>query len=49
MEKMIQLFSEIDDPRHSSYTEHSLPDIMILLMGAVVCGMDRLYLFRQIN
>jgi predicted transposase YbfD/YdcC len=42
MEKMIQIFSEVHDPRHHSYTEHKLPNIMILLMGAVICGITEL-------
>ena len=42
MERITQIFSEINDPRHSSYREHALSDILTLLMGAVVCGIAEL-------
>lgn len=33
------MFDEIEDPRHESYVEHKLSNILILIMGAVVCGL----------
>jgi hypothetical protein len=35
-------FEIIDDPRHQSYIEHNLGDILIIVMCGVLCGLDRL-------
>jgi len=37
-----ELFNKIEDPRHKSYIEHKLGDILLLVMGAVVCGITEL-------
>ena len=35
-------FEMIEDKRHSSYIEHKLSDILIIIMNAVLCGLDGL-------
>jgi predicted transposase YbfD/YdcC len=35
-------FSQIEDVRHQSYVEHPLVDVLILIMSAVLCGLDQL-------
>ena len=35
-------FSEIEDARHQSYVDHKLTDILIVVMSAVLCGLDEL-------
>ena len=35
-------FSKIEDKRHHSYVEHPLPDLLIIIMSAVLCGLDQL-------
>jgi len=42
MEEIRRLFAEIEDPRHKSYVEHELCNILILVMGAVICGVTEL-------
>ena len=34
--------SVIEDKRHQSYVEHNLVDILIIIMSAVLCGLDQL-------
>ena len=41
-EYLQEKFKEIEDKRHSSYVEHKLSDILILIMSAVLCGLDGL-------
>ncbi len=35
-------FSAIKDTRHQSYVEHDLSNILIIVMCAVLCGVDQL-------
>lgn len=35
-------FAVIEDPRHQSYVKHSLSDVLIIVMCAVLCGLDQL-------
>ena len=35
-------FRVIEDKRHQSYVEHKLTDVLILIMSAVLCGLDGL-------
>jgi predicted transposase YbfD/YdcC len=42
MEEIKLQFRLIEDPRHSSYIEHKLPDILAIIMCAVLCGYDEL-------
>jgi len=35
-------FSMIEDYRHASYIDHTLADILIIVMSAVLCGLDGL-------
>ena len=35
-------FSTIVDQRHQSYVEHKLSDILIIVMSAILCGLDQL-------
>lgn len=37
-----EMFAEVKDPRHQGYVKHKLADILILVMGAVVCGITEL-------
>lgn len=42
MEEIKSRFAIIEDSRHKSYVEHQLCDILILVMGAVICGVTEL-------
>ena len=42
MEYIREKFSVIEDKRHQSYVEHKLADILIIIMSAVMCGLDGL-------
>ena len=42
MENIREKFSIIEDQRHQSYVEHKLTDILIIIMCAVLCGIDEL-------
>ena len=35
-------FSVIEDMRHPSYVEHKLSDVLIIIMSAIMCGLDGL-------
>ncbi len=35
-------FQEINDLRHQGYVEHKLSDVLIIVMCAVLCGLDEL-------
>ncbi|GHT93594.1 hypothetical protein FACS1894122_09030 [Alphaproteobacteria bacterium] len=35
-------FETIEDPRHPSYVEHKLSDILIIIMCGMLCGLDTL-------
>jgi hypothetical protein len=35
-------FETIEDPRHQSYVEHELSDILIIIMCGALCGLDTL-------
>ncbi|MDR1488706.1 MAG: transposase family protein, partial [Holosporales bacterium] len=35
-------FGIIEDPRHPSYIEHKISDILIIIMCGVLCGLDKL-------
>jgi predicted transposase YbfD/YdcC len=35
-------FARITDTRHQSYVEHPLTDLLIIIMSAVLCGLDQL-------
>ena len=39
---MQRYFAIIDDPRHQGYVKHKLSDILVIVMCAVLCGMDQL-------
>lgn len=39
---MQERFKMIEDPRHQSYVTHRLSDILIIVMCAVLCGLDEL-------
>ena len=39
---MQKYFNEIADNRHQSYVKHRLQDILVMLMCAVLCGLDEL-------
>ena len=39
---MQRYFAGIDDPRHQGYNKHKLSDILMIVMCAVLCGMDQL-------
>ena len=39
---MQEYFNEIADKRHQSYVKHRLQDILVMLMCAVLCGLDEL-------
>ena len=41
-ERIKEKLSMIPDYRHSSYIGHKLSDIMIIVMTAVLCGLDQL-------
>ena len=40
--KMQEYFKEIEDTRHQSYVKHQLQDILVMIMCAVLCGLDEL-------
>ena len=42
MEEIRARMSEIEDPRHQSYVKYPLADILIIIMCAVLCGLDTL-------
>jgi predicted transposase YbfD/YdcC len=42
MEKIRERLSLVQDYRHSSYIGHKLSDILIIVMVAVLCGLDQL-------
>ena len=42
MEEIRARMSKIEDPRHQSYVKYPLADILIIIMCAVLCGMDTL-------
>ena len=42
MEYIEEKFKRIEDKRHESYIEHKLSDILIIVMCAVLCGLDGL-------
>ena len=37
-----EMFAIIKDPRHESYVKYELYDILVLVMGAVICGMTEI-------
>ena len=39
---MQKYFNEIADNRHQSYVKHRLQDILVMIMYAVLCGLDEL-------
>ena len=39
---MQKYFKEIEDTRHQSYVKHRLQDILVMIMCAVLCGLDEL-------
>ncbi len=52
MEKMVQKFMNIKDPRHSGYIKYKLADVLSIIMCAVLCGLDDLeglYVFAESN
>ncbi len=42
MEKLREKFERIEDIRHQGYVEHKLADVLIIVMCAVLCGLDEL-------
>jgi len=42
MEKMQSKFAGIADTRHPGYVEHNLADMLVIVMCAVLCGLDEL-------
>lgn len=42
MEEIRARMSEIEDDRHPSYVKYPLADILIIVMCAVLCGLDTL-------
>ena len=42
MKEIKGLFAVIEEPRHESYIDYPLCDILILVMGAVICGVTEL-------
>ena len=42
MEEIKSKMSAIEDPRHQSYVKYALADILIIIMCAVLCGLDTL-------
>lgn len=42
MDYIRRKFAIIEDPRHSSYIDHNLADVLIIVMCAVMCGLDGL-------
>ena len=41
-EYLQEKFSVMEDKRHQSYVDHKLSDILILIMSAILCGLDGL-------
>jgi len=42
MDEIRVRFDEIEDWRHQGYVEHKLTDVLIIVMCAVLCGLDEL-------
>jgi hypothetical protein len=42
IEYVREKLSRIEDKRHQSYVEHNLVDVLIIIMSAVLCGLDEL-------
>lgn len=42
MQEIRQRFATITDPRHPGYVKHNLADILIMVMGGVICGITEL-------
>lgn len=42
MKEIKAKFLVIEDPRHEGYIEHKLSDILVLVTGAVICGITEL-------
>ena len=42
MEEIREQMSAIEDPRHQSYIKYPLADILIIIMCAVLSGLDTL-------
>ena len=42
MEEIKELFETIEDKRHQGYVKHKLSEILIMVMGAVICGITEL-------
>lgn len=42
MKNIIEKFNKIEDTRHPSYIDHKLNGILIIIMCAVLCGLDQL-------
>lgn len=42
MNHIREYFEGIEDTRHSGYVKYCLADILILVIGAVVCGITEL-------
>ena len=42
MEEIRERMSKIEDPRHPSYVKYPLVDVLIIIMCAVLCGIDTL-------
>jgi predicted transposase YbfD/YdcC len=42
MEEINELFSTIEDKRHPGYVKHNLVDVLIMIMGGVICGITEL-------
>jgi hypothetical protein len=41
-EYLWEKFSTVEDKRHPSYIDHNLADVLIIIMSAVLCGLDGL-------
>lgn len=46
-EKMQEIFIGIQDTRHQGYVKHKLEDIFVIIMCAVISGLDELYQIVQ--
>ena len=42
MDEIRALFSIVEDQRHQGYVQHKLCDVLIMIMGGVVCGVTEL-------
>ena len=40
MDEIRAKMSSIDDPRNQSYVKYAVADILIIIMCAVLCGLD---------